>query len=227
MDVDIAEFWGGVAVVALTSVVSIIITFYKASKTSEDIDKQIQANNDNLDANIKASMASLEKTIEANIYSVEKGLKIKIGVEVLSKYRQEWINNLRRKASEFISLVRKTTTLHIEIYNSKSEYQRISQKNLYDTVYIYDYIKLLLNPIEDISKDIINKMNEIHMPFSEICILFSKNDFSVRDEYGLLPSDLSRDILNYQIEINHLLDEYNTLIQTILKSEWERVKKGE
>lgn len=70
MDVGIAQFWGGIAVVALTSVVNIIITLYKASKTSEDLKRE---------------------------------LKTKVGVEVLSKNRQEWVNILRVKTSNLES----------------------------------------------------------------------------------------------------------------------------
>lgn len=70
MDVGIAQFWGGIAVVALTSIVSIILTLYKASKTSEDLKKE---------------------------------LKTKVGVEVLSKNRQEWVNILRVKTSDLES----------------------------------------------------------------------------------------------------------------------------
>lgn len=115
MDVGIAQFWGGIAVVALTSVVNIIITLYKASKTSEDLKKE---------------------------------LKTKVGVEVLSKNRQEWVNILRVKTSDLESNCFFLIDLFIEMTLINKEYNRNEELLL-----IYNnimsnlvFLELLLSP---------------------------------------------------------------------------------
>ncbi|MCX8574464.1 MULTISPECIES: hypothetical protein [unclassified Gilliamella] len=140
----------------------------------------------------------------------------RIGIEVLSKNRQEWINDLRKQVSEFTSISTKmpvdiiykkiTTTYNI---NDKNEIiEKISRLAI-----IRDYLILLLNPDEKDSQNINTSIQNI------MSII---NDLNNKDK-----QELSETILQeFNKEILHKIEELTKNTQKVLKTEWERVKKG-
>lgn len=140
----------------------------------------------------------------------------RIGIEVLSKNRQEWINDLRKQVSEFTSISTKmpvdiiykkiTTTYNI---NDKNEIiEKISRLAI-----IRDYLILLLNPDEKDSQNINTSIQNI---------LSIINDLNNKDK-----QELSETILQeFYKEILHKIEELTKNTQKVLKTEWERVKKG-
>lgn len=140
----------------------------------------------------------------------------RIGIEVLSKNRQEWINDLRKQVSEFTSISTKmpvdiiykkiTTTYNI---NDKNEIiEKISRLAI-----IRDYLILLLNPDEKESQNINTSIQNI------MSII---NDLNNKDK-----QELSETILQeFNKEILHKIEELTKNTQKVLKTEWERVKKG-
>lgn len=140
----------------------------------------------------------------------------RIGIEVLSKNRQEWINDLRKQVSEFTSISTKmpvdiiykkiTTTYNI---NDKHEIiEKISRLAI-----IRDYLILLLNPDEKDSQNINTSIQNI------MSII---NDLNNKDK-----QELSETILQeFNKEILHKIEELTKNTQKVLKTEWERVKKG-
>ena len=142
--------------------------------------------------------------------------KKRIGIEVLSKNRQEWINDLRKKVSEFTSLTEKAS---IDITRKKmtTTYDINDQQEIIEIILnimvIRNYLILLLNPNEENSK-------LIHANISKILVLIQ--NFNDIDRQSLLGEELNQYPYNISIEIEKLTK--NT--QLVLKTEWERVKKG-
>ena len=119
-----------------------------------------------------------------------KNAKQLIRVDVLSKNRQEWINTLRDSISQYISNFQ---TAHIL---AKQDYD-ISE-SIKEILFLNIKIKLLLNPNEKLSKELIENLDELSNSINN-------NDFQKK---GVIPN-----ILNST--------------QKVLKQEWERVKNIE
>lgn len=138
----------------------------------------------------------------------------KIGIEVLSKNRQEWILNLRNKVVDF-------QILSDDIFNyyrsNNDNYFNGSQLSprLSDLVKFKFYLELMLNPHECKSKDILKNAQEI-----------------IEFLYGLtleVPPIYELDDQSIEIYENNLFNLQKNLTQSaqiVLKEEWERVKKG-
>lgn len=142
--------------------------------------------------------------------------KKRIGIEVLSKNRQEWINDLRKKVSEFTSLTEKAS-LDITRKKMTTKYDINDQQEIIEIIFnlmiIRDYLILLLNPNEENSKLIYANIRNI---------LALIQAFNNMDRQSLLEGVAYRYAQNILVEIEKLTK--NT--QLVLKTEWERVKKG-
>ncbi|WP_392559665.1 hypothetical protein [Orbus mooreae] len=142
----------------------------------------------------------------------------RIGIEVLSKNRQEWIKEVRLCTSKIDSFV---ASFYLEFTHEHTKDIEISfdffpkkTKEMYD---LMTYLKLLLNPNEDKSKKVIDCLNIIS---SEI-----------NNCYGLTPAlfgaDNDQNKIIEQIRNANIESKKMTyLISDILKEEWEKVKKG-
>lgn len=137
--------------------------------------------------------------------------KKRIGIEVLSKNRQEWINDLRHVISDFIDIAISSSAKYVE----NLEYQEFSNqaRKLDHKRY---YLALLLNPNENDS-----------ITINELATTITKHHASLIRIIGIhkkIPdSQKVQDAINLlMIDINNLVD----ITQKILKTEWERVKKG-
>lgn len=142
--------------------------------------------------------------------------KKRIGIEVLSKNRQEWINDLRKKVSEFTSLTEKAS-LDITQKKMTTKYDINDQQEIIEIIFnlmiIRDYLILLLNPNEENSKLIYANIRNI---------LALIQAFNNMDRQSLFEGVAYRYAQNIIVEIEKLTK--NT--QLVLKTEWERVKKG-
>lgn len=207
MDVGIAQFWGGIAVVALTSIVSIILTLYKASKTSEDLKKE---------------------------------LKTKVGVEVLSKNRQEWVNILRVKTSDLESNCFFLIDLFIQMTLINKEYNRNEELLL-----IYNnimsnlvFLELLLSPkiteeqsdTNNVDTDLREKsnklMNDLDSLFIEIRTSTLKDLILGYEQY------LFNQIENNKLEqlresLEDKIYKVHTTTKELVAIEWQRIRKIE
>ena len=135
----------------------------------------------------------------------------RIGIEVLSKNRQEWINDIRHVICDFIDIAISSATKYVE----NLDYQEFSnQARKLD--HKRHYLALLLNPNEDNSI----KINELA--------------YAIVERHALLISLIGinkkiSDKQKVQDTINLLISNTNELVaitQKVLKTEWERVKKG-
>lgn len=114
---------------------------------------------------------------------------------VLSKNRQDWINELRREISEFIVHAHSMKYGVSPIQSQSEAFSKIAQTM--DKFYLsYIKINLLINPSESDHIDLIRLLKKIHS--------------------GITQKDF--DIMAAQSELIEIS-------QTVLKREWERVKK--
>lgn len=218
MDVGIAQFWGGIAVVALTSIVNIILTLYNASMTSKDIKENIKANTD----------------------SLERELKTKVNVEVLSKNRQEWVNILRVKTSDLESNCFFLIDLFIEMtlinkeYNHKKELLLI-YNNIMSNLF---FLELLLSPkiteeqsdTNNVDTDLREKsnklMNDLDSLFIEIRTSTLKDLILGYEQY------LFNQIENNKLEqlresLEDKIYKVHTTTKELVAIEWQRIRKIE
>ena len=123
--------------------------------------------------------------------------RIHIKAEVLSKNRQNWINDLRNQLSEFISLISVLSTEHASVLMDDNSFIQFHQK----TLLVKSKIELLINPKEDdhsqLSENIYQAYREMLKPEKDID----------RKKLGQFEGIIVR------------------LSQEVLKREWERVKK--
>lgn len=207
MDVGIAQFWGGIAVVALTSIVNIILTLYKASKTSEDLKKE---------------------------------LKTKVGVEVLSKNRQEWVNILRVKTSDLESNCFFLIDLFIEMTLINKEYNRNEELLL-----IYNnimsnlvFLELLLSPkiteeqsdTNNVDTDLREKSNKLMNDLDSLFIEIRTS--TLKDLILGYEKDLFNQIENNKLEqlresLEDKIYKVHTTTKELVAIEWQRISKIE
>ena len=142
--------------------------------------------------------------------------KKRIGIEVLSKNRQEWINDLRKQVSEFTSISLKMPA--DIIYKKLTTENRITDETeitekMSKLATKRDYLILLLNPDEKDSQDINTSIQEI------ISILSDLNSKNKQDLSVIIVEEFKKNIV---AKIRKLTKS----TQILLKTEWERVKKG-
>lgn len=209
-------FWSAIGVAVLSSIVTLFVSFFSSKVNTTNLSKQIEK-----------EVGSIEKSIKVNIDSVAKELKTKVATEALSKYRQEWINQLRDRTTQFVS---KSSELfercsNIDDLDEKQldeslpsfdgNKKRRNSQMLFQLKELYHYLELLLNPNEEKSQKILLSCNDI--------IVFCT---SIKDSIPQLLriSDAEWDTLekklsNYQIELTKNA-------QDVLKEEWELIKKS-
>lgn len=198
----------------------------------------------------KTNLKAVERTASATIEGQSKILmrdlertgqeiKAKIGVEVLSKNRQEWINELRTKISEYYVIAINLPIDLVKASNKSRESDSITNEKIahkITDVYMEKsiqlqklqiYISLMLNPNEQIHQNVIKTTEEILANLNHIYNLYIPNDYK-DDNYKCMTDE--------EIEKDHDLIADNVMgklipfllenTKSILKEEWERVKKG-
>lgn len=149
--------------------------------------------------------------------------KQRLGIEVKSKHRQDWINSLRKDISLICTKSNYITYDIREILRIEHIQNQDNKKTFSE--YIYEYgvinssyfnVKLFLNPKEDKHIILDSKINKL----KENLMSFINENLKSDDE-------ISGDkILNDRKEIEKNIDEITLLSQIIFKEEWERIKKG-
>ena len=163
-----------------------------------------------------SAIESQSKTLITDLERTGQEIKAKIGVEVLSKNRQEWINDLRKQVSEFTSISLKMPA--DIIYKKLTTENRIIDETeitekMNKLVAKRDYLILLLNPDEKNSQDINTSIQEI------ISILIDLNSKNKQDLSVIIIEEFNKNILDK-------IRKITKSTQIVLKTEWERVKKG-
>ncbi|ABM25732.1 hypothetical protein G3485_03430 [Shewanella baltica] len=132
----------------------------------------------------------------------------------VSEFRQAWINDFRADAATFISCscscifsldglqsskkIKYDTAIYLDFYNSSYSSLEVTAIRL----------QFRLNPTKDIL--LINSINKLKILFDDIVTNSSK------EQFPQAIAEVKKHNLHLQKEVHH-----------ILKSEWERVKKGE
>ncbi len=120
-------------------------------------------------------------------------------VDALAKQRIEWLNNLREKFVEFNTL---TNEIYLDVNRRKITGR--GSDNLLDKYHLLEktktHIRLLLNP-QEVSA---NRLNELSQEL--IMLLFEAENIDIEELTDILRS----------VDVNQ---------QTILKSEWKRIKE--
>jgi hypothetical protein len=152
---------------------------------------------------IKASKESIDKQIKTS----KEIAQIELNKSVKSLNRQQWINSLRDSVSEYIALLE---TFNAEFQNAKKlnklEIFLTEQSYALDIRKLGVKIELMLNPNEEKSKIFLKN-------FMELSVLIFNN---CQKDAGPFDND------------KYLLNKYQIfdILKSILKEEWERVKKG-
>ena len=126
--------------------------------------------------------------------------KRQIRATVVSANRQAWINTLRDTIAEFISLTRSITAKSPELKGYRDE---AFVKDINESIFLQSKIALLLNPLED--------------DHNQLLDLVTKAAYSAKN---------SREERAYMF-MDRMCNDIIALSKSILKKEWERVKRGE
>lgn len=144
-------------------------------------------------------LKSNEGILREQINSARDIARLDFNKTVISGNRQEWINTLRENVSEYLGLTESRSSIFWGIADS-AKYQELSQANLASILRLEAKIVLMLNSTEEESKELIR-----------ILRLYTRSTFN-------------KSVEQTKEELNQRTIE---LTKKILKSEWERVKKGE
>ncbi|WP_018122073.1 hypothetical protein [Wohlfahrtiimonas chitiniclastica] len=168
-------------------------------------------------------------------------------IEVLSKNRQEWINDLRKNMAEYLQLVYNMKSYNYDHQNNiVFTPQLVTEENHNRLLYITSYVTLLLSPQaktikNDKSLELVRLLGEVN------CFIF--NPLSIEDinqfcqkisEYWGAPFAApfplycdsfaqlsSTDQMQFYIHTKTItLKMISIMTQEILKTEWEQVKLG-
>jgi len=135
----------------------------------------------------------------------------KIGIEVISKNRQDWIHELRDIVKDFLT---KSSEL-FKIYSGKNYEKNRSSPTLSTLTELFNYLELLLNPNESESNKILTSCQKIIEFFADL-------EEEILPLNGLNSSEIS----NFDSRLYSYQKELTKNTQNVLKTEWERVKKG-
>ena len=183
------------------------------------------------------------KAIKNDIANLDKVINTRIGVEVLSKNRQKWINNLRKQIASFVSQVnssmadipKKYAVIKMEILKRQGkadderyqldsdglkEFISFTQDIILNLNCLLINVELMLNPNEENNKKVINLMTDIYLSVSDLYCCFLPSNLQPKDfDKNLTPKKIC-------LSINNNCKELKEIVVKILKTEWERVKKG-
>ncbi|WP_026879220.1 hypothetical protein WMO13_00645 [Ignatzschineria larvae DSM 13226] len=164
---------------------------------------------------------------------VQQQNQFKINVEVISKNRQDWINDLRTKMAEYLNLFNSPDrNASGNIHNIDSLIVMSQKKEKF--LQLYYYIILLVSYEARTEKN--DQVTEYFIKTLDL----SKNLFLVNDsEFKKSYSEKIKKILEFneksefedylsiEIAANVIEEQLIICTQKLLKQEWERVKKGE
>jgi len=228
MDQGIAIVIGAV----IGAAVSGIIAYFTSRSNLKAVERTA---NSTIEYQSKALIVDLERTGQE--------IKAKIGIEVLSKNRQEWINDLRKQIASFVSqanssivdIPKKHALIKGEILKKHGkrddenfqldsdglkEFMSFTQDIILNLSCLMINLELMLNPNEEKNKQVINLMADIYLSVSDLfCCFLPSYLLPEKFDKNLTPKEICISIQNHSKELKEKVLE-------ILKTEWERVKKG-
>ncbi len=145
-------------------------------------------------------LKSNERTLLAQINSAKDIARLDFSKTVISGNRQEWINKLQENLSEYIARIETYCIALDSITDDVHEIKKLANDNLADILKLEMRIVLMLNSDEDSSKELIRLLG-----------LYVQCIFEIEISQ---PNDVIKQKI---LEIT----------KKILKTEWERVKRGE
>ncbi len=149
--------------------------------------------------------------------------KQRLGIEVKSKHRQDWINSLRKDISlictkaNYISFdIREILRIeHIQNPDNKRTFREyICEYGKIDSSHFN--VKLFLNPKEKEHIDLDGEINDLKNNLKSFINENLKPDIQIS----------SGNYLKLREKIEGNIVKITTLSQSIFKKEWERIKKG-
>lgn len=181
-------------------------------------------NNRTVERTTSKSLEEYSKLLIKDLEKTGQEIQAKIGVEVLSKYRQAWINDLRKTINDTYHLINiSTIKLNTSIRSGKIDKPVIEEihKNIYKVKKLRNYLELLLNPLEESYEKI---TEAIELVPSHLQSIF---DTAVEYSDKKISKDNAEAIMNiHLVQIDGLKKQILKSTQQVLKEEWERVKKG-
>lgn len=181
-------------------------------------------NNKTVERTTSKSLEEYSKLLIKDLEKTGQEIQAKIRVEVLSKYRQEWINDLRKTINDTYHLINiSTIKLNTSILSGEIDKPVIEEihNNNYQVKKLRNYLELLLNPREESYKKITEAIELVP------CHLQSIFDTAVEYSVKKISKDKAEDTLKKHLDkIDGLKKQILESTQQVLKEEWERVKKG-
>lgn len=189
-------------VAAIISLVTILISLWQTRSAQKQAKKNELSNEKQADRAYNLANEQLKKTIETAKEQIATDLKIAsqtLNAQVLSKNRQDWINELRELIAQFLCAV---TDFRSEWANQMNNGSHFNENDLVVSLktkmnYTAYKIELMLNPEEEDTKSVIALLNSINS--------------------DLMASSASK--------LKESIDELKKVVKTKLKHEWNRVKE--
>ncbi|PXZ06365.1 hypothetical protein DKK70_10355 [Gilliamella apicola] len=160
-----------------------------------------------------ATIEAQSKILQADLERTGQEIKAKIGIEVLSKNRQEWINLLRKEIYDVVIIrVKLNEQILNESYTTevlKTYVLKIQEK--------VAFLSLLLNPTEEHHIDLLLLLEEMERTirnYNDELLLYISQKNTVND------------INNALNNFDNTVTKIQKQAQIILKTEWNRVKEG-
>ncbi len=189
---------GAVLVSLLTIFANIYISRKSRKETKESLNRQLESSGATTDKQLNNAKDIAISQIENS----RKIVQLDFNKTVLSGNRQAWINTLRDAISEYIAMCN-TYSIKLDQIKSKGKEaaQNADTSDLKEILRLEFKIVLMVNSNEEDSKQLINQLG-----------LYTKALFG---EPAIMqePESIQQSIVE--------------ITKTILKKEWERVKKGE
>lgn len=163
---------------------------------------------------IAKRQATLQEQISARQVELQEQIAKRQAADNISAKRQVWIDELRKEVAEFLTLVARLEELrrpapNLPLQDEKRNFEDIAEANKRGTE-LGIRIKLRLNPKEDEHNEFVRLLGAL----AAVCKDPPENETEEQRHEAQRQFGVARDAV-----IEHL--------QTILKHEWERVKKGD
>lgn len=178
------------------------------------------------------------KGAELALKGVQEQNRFRVNIEVLSKNRQDWINDLRKHMAEYIDLFNSVDRAKENTIKLTNPLPIDDAKTINDiknkTIALYYYIILLVSNKARTKNDKVTDNFIIMLDLAHHSLL--KNDTCFKDEFEKInnvvndnnPDNTTKYTYDCSQKTFDLISEQlNICTQKLLKQEWERVKNGE
>lgn len=191
----------------------------------------------NTSKNINKTIDSQNKNLIETINSQENIAASSMKVEVLSKNRQAWINELRETSAKYLTIVTRCSLLVSAYRKNKilhEKYLSEKRRGLILTEDLEDKLKSTFEIVKEQKLEITAAQYEISMAFNKINLLLNPTEKpsikiieNMNGTINLLGKAISDDVVDPKVirKTQTLCDQFTSIIQYCLKEEWEKVKE--